>query len=192
MLWIALDNSYLIYVHIFKFGSVFSFPDPRKNPVLYSKWCNILNIEPKKEKANKPLVCSVHFGPKDFDSLGNLEARAAPKRAWKKHLKSIKEYKTKRKLKSPEHYKFEVRTESYEEISIEGVKFADQVEQFEGDIQFLKDEPLDVNAAVMLNVKDLDQEFLESLLPNIRRMNEKQNKIFRRQMTNILCKRKNL
>lgn len=51
-----------------------SFPDQRKNPVVYFKWCDVLNIEPKQEKLTKPLVCQIHFSSKDLqDSTGILK-----------------------------------------------------------------------------------------------------------------------
>lgn len=46
---------------------VISFPDARRNPVVYVKWCEALSIDPKQGKLKKLLVCQKHFAPKDID-----------------------------------------------------------------------------------------------------------------------------
>lgn len=55
---------------------VISFPDARRNPVVYNNWCEVLSVDPKQEKLKKPLVCQKHFSPKDIDrATGVLESK---------------------------------------------------------------------------------------------------------------------
>lgn len=68
-LWQALEILKVTFNYFF----FCSFPEQRKNPVVYFKWCDVLNTEPKQEKLTKPLVCQNHFSRKDLDSTGLLK-----------------------------------------------------------------------------------------------------------------------
>lgn len=152
--------------------------------------CNILNIEPKVEKASKPQVCQNHFSLKDFRETDSLTCRAVPKKTLRRHNKtkpdrnkltskrieretkinkktktSKNEDKAEVRLEFEEWLKIAVKVEPVDEITIEEHRFEDQ--------------------QTTCNSQDADHDdisFLESLLPFIRQMTENQKKIFLREM----------
>lgn len=85
-LWRALDEERINH-KLFGFFA-FSFPDQRKNPALYLKWCNVLGIEKQAEKLQKPLVCQNHFNPKDIRA-DSLKPGSIPRRTQQNHKTSF-------------------------------------------------------------------------------------------------------
>lgn len=140
----------------------------------YLKWCNVLNIEPKEEKLRKPFACELHFHHSDIID-GLLKPDAVPKihprtkltkirRKYKKSYKSkVVSKTTKIVVESPLNIK-------KEEISIEEPQFADGLPIF-----------FEVEKAALKIELDTEQdkEFLDSLLPDMKRMNARQKSVFK-------------
>lgn len=152
------------------------------------KWCNVLNIEPKEEKTSKPLVCENHFASKDIESNTKLYPGAVPKKSQRWHnIKPERIRKTpKQNREITIHRDFEsgkkdcrtenrldlenllrdIKAEPVDEITIEELRFEDDL--------------------IVRNTSESeDIKFLESLLPDIRRMTAKQKKIFHREMQQL-------
>lgn len=165
----------------------FSFPEKRKNPVNYMKWCNVLNIESKDEKTSKPLVCENHFASKDIESNTKLYPGAVPKKSQRWHtLERIVRKKPKPKREAKIHAGSERgKAECRKEIELD----------FEDLLRDIKAEPVDEITIEELRFEDdlmvrntsesEDVKFLESLLPDIRRMTAKQKKMFHHEMRQL-------
>jgi BESS motif len=115
----------------------------------------VLSIEPKEEKVKKPKVCQNHFTKNDFDVKGELKPGVRPKKLRKNFGKKG------------------VRVKKVEVI--EDLTFSNQMEE----------EPMDFEEIIeetKIQNRDLDQNFLDSLLPKMRKMNPKQKKKFKNEM----------
>lgn len=170
-----------IFVTIFQFFC--SFPDPRKSPALYLLWCNVLNIDPKKEKATKPLVCEKHFSEKDLRKdiikskiVPKFTTRKTPRRKGKTKKRTIAQKSSappaleiaEHCFETPEPH--EIKAEPADEITIEELSFEDVP---------------DSSPPIKRTIFDEDVDFLESLMPHIKKMNMIQKRIFHREMMRL-------
>lgn len=146
--------------------------------MLYLKWCNVLNIDPKEEKVKKPFVCRGHFHPSDvLLEIGILKPGVAPKKC-PRRLKQVKSGKLKL-LQVAKTFPVEIKSELNDEISLEEPRFADDNdnrliihrEQSPGD------DIIDVE-----RTDDEDIEFLDSLLADMQRMTSRQRNFFKQEM----------
>ena len=136
-------------------------------------WCNVLNIEPKEEKATKPLVCEKHFSEKDLrKDVSKIVPKFTTRKNPKKHNKKKKRTVSQKSFAPPElaeHFT-EIKTEPVGETTVEELCF---------------DDVLDSSPPMKKMIYDEDVDFLESLLPQIAKMNVKQKRVFRREMMSL-------
>ncbi|CRL07780.1 CLUMA_CG020734, isoform A [Clunio marinus] len=166
----------------------YSFPDSRKNPALYVKWCNILNIDAKEEKIKKPLVCRKHFHPYSIvKDTGELKPRSLPRKVCRGapyKRKTIEDPQDKPLKKEPtEHQIINESTNNVKQN--EDQQQPGVTSELERILTQSMPNPKKNSLPSRDEISD-DEQFLDSLLPSVRSMNFEQKWYFEKEMFNLL------